>query len=347
MRKILFPVSWIYGFIIFIRNLCYDKEIFKIYKFNKIIISVGNITAGGTGKTPTVEFLINYLMKKDKKIAVVSRGYKRKTKGSLLVSDGKNLLQNSENSGDEPFQIANKFPGCIIGVDEKKSRMTDFICKNFDIDVVLLDDAFQHRKINRDFDIVCINPHENPFKESLLPAGNRREQLTSLKRADYILINKCRNTGEISEIEFYLKGNIQKECSGTTLTPDLIKDFKGNSFNLEEFKNKKAVVFSGIGDSDDFKIKISGLNISIHKTYSYRDHYSFMLNDMDNIIDSFKSGNCDIIITTEKDYNRIYQNEQFTGFFNEFPFYYLSVKLEFLRSMEQFTNQIDRLFHEI
>jgi tetraacyldisaccharide 4'-kinase len=346
MRKILFPLSWIYGLIIFFRNMLYDKEIFKIYTFKKTVISVGNITAGGTGKTPTVEFLINYLMEKGKKIAVISRGYKRKTKGSLLVSDGRNILQNSENSGDEPFQIANKFPKCIVGVDENRSRMTEFICNNFDIDVVLLDDAFQHRKINRNFNVVCMNPNENPFKEALLPAGNRREQINSLKRADYILINKCRSTGDIAEIEFHLKGKINKPYSATTLKPDIIRDFKGNTQKLEAFEKKNAVVFSGIGDSDDFISKVKGLNISIEKKYCFRDHHSFLKTDLNNIVNSFKDGSCDLILTTEKDYSRIYQNDQFTGLFSEFPFYYLCVNLEFLKFREQFTSKIDRLFHE-
>ena len=204
LKILLYPFSILYGFIIVIRNLFFDIGIFKTRKVNVPVISIGNITAGGTGKTPIVEYLTQYFLEQNHKVAVISRGYKRKTKGTVVVSDGKLLIYNASECGDEPLQIASKFPEAIIIVDENRYRAAKLAEEKFKCDIILMDDGFQHRNLHRDFDVVVIDVTKPPNKEGLLPSGFKREPLSSLKRADAIIFSRWNDSKkfEIDKFDF-------------------------------------------------------------------------------------------------------------------------------------------------
>jgi tetraacyldisaccharide 4'-kinase len=184
---LLFPFSILYGWITSIRNFLFDKGIFKSYSFDIPIIAVGNLSVGGTGKTPQIEYLIR-LLSPNYKIAILSRGYKRKSKGFVLADP----TSNAEILGDEPFQIYQKFPNTIVAVDaDRKNGIENLLVLNEKPDVILLDDAFQHRKVKAGFYILLTGYDDLFYSDFILPAGNLRESRSGAKRANVIIITKC------------------------------------------------------------------------------------------------------------------------------------------------------------
>ena len=189
IRRWLMPLSWLYGLGVDIRNALFDMGVLPSVSYDIPIINVGNITVGGTGKTPTVEYLIRLLAERYR-VAVLSRGYKRKTKGYILSTTASSI----EEIGDEPWQIKQKFPDVIVAVDANRRRgierlMTDEATK--DVDVILLDDAFQHRYVKAGHNILLVDYHRIISDDCLLPAGRLRERPSSSTRASTIIVTKC------------------------------------------------------------------------------------------------------------------------------------------------------------
>ncbi len=186
-------ISWIYGTIIEARNSLYEKGVFKSFSLGVPVISIGNITVGGTGKTPLVAFVAEILAEKGEKVCIISRGYGRKNpKKRVLVSDGENILADARQSGDEPFELAQRLLGkAIVVADANRVSAGNWAREKFGITAFVLDDAFQHRKVKRDLDIVTIDA-TNPFgNKKMLPSGILREPLKNLKRADAIVITRA------------------------------------------------------------------------------------------------------------------------------------------------------------
>ena len=186
-RPALLPFSPFYGMVVRIRNLLFDINILRSTRFNIPVISVGNITVGGTGKTPHVEYLVQ-LLRNDYKLAVLSRGYKRKTNQFILASKSSGITE----IGDEPKQIKLKFPGVYVAVDSNRVRGIRTLMQSIhNLDMVILDDAYQHRYVKAGLSILLIDYNRPIFKDMLLPAGNLREPRNNLNRADIIIVTKC------------------------------------------------------------------------------------------------------------------------------------------------------------
>jgi tetraacyldisaccharide 4'-kinase len=189
INKKLLCLSWLYGLGVGIRNLLFEMGILKSRSFSTPVISVGNITVGGTGKTPHVEYLVR-LLKPHYQVAVLSRGYKRKSSGFVLSDENTPMPM----IGDEPFQIKQKFPDVVVAVDRKRTRGISKLIAGeggVDIDVVLLDDAFQHRYVNPGVNILLVDYHRLVIYDRLLPAGRLREPVEAKNRADIVIITKC------------------------------------------------------------------------------------------------------------------------------------------------------------
>ena len=186
----LTPLSWFYGLGVNIRNFLFDTGMQKSRSFKTPVISVGNITVGGTGKTPHVEYLVR-LLQDHLRLAVLSRGYKRKTNGFVIADDTTKM----SDIGDEPFQMKQKFPKLTVAVDHSRAdgicRLTKNDSKDADIDVVLLDDAFQHRQVKPGINILLVDYHRLIIYDKLLPAGRLREPLYGKDRADIVIVTKC------------------------------------------------------------------------------------------------------------------------------------------------------------
>lgn len=336
-KTLLYPLSLLYGSIIILRNAFFDIGFFKTQKVKIPVISVGNLTAGGTGKTPIVEFFIGYLLRQNKKVAVVSRGYKRSTKGTLVVSDGKLLEQNANECGDEPYQIALKYPDATVIVDEDKYRSANLAAEKYGCDIILVDDGFQHRKLHRDFDIVVVDVTRQPFEENLLPAGLRREPLSALKRADAIIFSRWNEEIKFDHDVFAsvpLKAKVKFKPSR------LISFNTGESFQLDSVVGKKCTAFCGIGNPDSFTRTLQAMGLETITNRVFPDHYIYKLKDVNLVKQEFSKNKSDLVVTSEKDSMRLlkYKNE-----LKDIPVFYIEITAQFIDGEKQILGKINKL----
>ncbi|MBR4590394.1 MAG: tetraacyldisaccharide 4'-kinase [Bacteroidaceae bacterium] len=301
MNYLLIPFAWIYDFITSIRNMMYDHGLLKQQSFDKPLICIGNLAVGGSGKTPHTEYLINLLSQNGYKVAVLSRGYKRKTKGFVLATD----QSTAEEIGDEPLQMKKKFPNIVMAVDEDRC---DGVSKIIDkVDVVLLDDAFQHRKIKAGLNIILSDYNKPYYKDYLMPAGRLRENQSGNKRAEIIIMTKCRqehiSTDDIkyNSTKLGLSENQQLFFTG-------IKYGKlSNGLELRDLANYNIVLVTGIANPKPLEEELSK-HVTMMKTIRFSDHHNFTDSELKKIDDTFANLPSDkkrLIITTEKDFTRL------------------------------------------
>ncbi len=262
------------------------------------MVSIGNLSVGGTGKTPFVLFLANTLKAKGMNVAVLSRGYKRKTTGTHVVSDGNTLKSNLQNSGDEPFMLANILQDISVVVDENRYRGGQFICKEYNPDVIIMDDAFQHRRVFRDIDIVLIN--SNHRRPKLLPYGLLREPLRNIKRADAVIFTKA----NLTPPDESLINSVSKKCD-KTFRSELIPSSQlirpdGTTKPLGDI-NGPVVAVSGVGDPDSFEVILEDAGLDYVHHFRHDDHADYSDTDLEVIREVFLSAEAQAIITTEKD----------------------------------------------
>lgn len=300
----LYPLSKIYWLIISIRNLLFEIGIFKITKVSVPVISVGNITLGGNGKTPTVESIISILLKKKIKVAVISRGYKRKTSGLKIVSDGNTILCSREEAGDEAIQVSNKFPSVIVIVDEKRVRAANYAINNFGVKVIILDDGFQHRWIYRDLNLVIFNESTLKEKRDLIPAGNYREPMKSLSRSDAAVIYS--NQNNFLNLDQYWEDILPTKKIHCRLQIDKIENTADkHSLKINNLKRQNVLIFSGIAKPERFNslLREEGILPDLH--YFFPDHHWYTKKDNELIMSKIKNYNIKTVLTTEKDYSRM------------------------------------------
>jgi len=307
---LLYPFSLVYGLVVYFRNLLFDYQVIKSVEFEMPVICVGNIIAGGTGKTPHIEYLIR-LLKYEFNIACLSRGYKRKTRQYIFA----NPASTVEEIGDEARQIKKKFPDINVAVDRNRVNGINQLMKDVkDLDVVLLDDAYQHRFVKAGLSILLIDYNRPPDKDCLLPAGLLREQPSGEKRANIILVTKCPEKMKPIDRRLIVK-NIKltqfQHLFFTCMKPELPRPvFKSvpKVLTREEIKSMKPhiLMISGIANPRSFKKFVR--NYSPHITeLLYPDHYTYSDPDMDLIISKFNEieSKQKMIFTTEKDAMRL------------------------------------------
>lgn len=292
-----------YGLINHIRNLLFDKGVLKTLSHDTAVISVGNLKAGGTGKTPFVEYLLR-LLASSYNIAVISRGYGRKTKGYRLVDP----QGRAEDFGDEPLQMAKKFPNVLFAVCESRNKAIEIIEAEYPaINLVLLDDAYQHRYTARDFNILLTEYNRPFFKDRVLPFGLLREYRRGYKRADCIVVTKCPPLEERERKDFAekLKPLPEQRIFFSEIhyrLPYLLND-ESRKLNLSEHS---VVLFTGISNNFHIVSYLKSKTLLLG-TISYNDHHNFSQRDRLHILHRFrKLGKTDsILLTTEKDAGRI------------------------------------------
>lgn len=298
----LLPFSWLYGVGVGTRNLFFDIGILQSRRVNARVISVGNITTGGTGKTPVVEMLAEQLLETKKKIAVLSRGYKRTSRGLVEVSDGSAVKASVEESGDEPFQIAKKLRDVAVVVDEQRVRGAQFASEKLGAEIILLDDGFQHRQLHRDCDIVVIDASQSPFDTALLPAGNRREFLSSLKRASAVVLTRAESEIAVDDIRKKIRKFSDADvftCSFYTVTVRDAKDTTTIENEIE--KSKRALAFCGIGNPKNFRESLEKSGLHIAAVREFPDHHRYSDGDITRLQEEMKQHGAEILLTTEKD----------------------------------------------
>lgn len=322
LRLLLVPFSGILWCIVALRNMFFDKGILPVERFTVPVISVGNISAGGTGKTPVVELLVR-LLQQHGTIAVVSRGYKRRSRGTVVVSDGHSVRASVSDAGDEPYQIAQKFPSTIVVVDSNRKRaITQAV--ELGASCVLLDDAFQHRSVARDVDIVVL-PLEDVFSHDfLLPAGNRREPLCALRRCDYIVLTRWSDESQYREALEKLR-LYDKPCIGlTTIVEGCANVITWEKCALERIAGKRVIVVSGIGNPKSFESTVRSLNVQVTDFIQYPDHHWYTEADVEQIMLRGKRKNAEIVLTSEKDAVRI--KPVLERRMNELPILFLTIQ---------------------
>ncbi len=291
-RKILWPLVPLYALVTAIRNKLFDLGWLKSHGFEIPVIVVGNISTGGTGKTPCVEFLISQLP--DLKIGFVSRGYGRSTKGLRIISPS----DSPSEIGDEPWQIMNKFPQLKGAVSEKRVRGIEALLERYQLDVIILDDAFQHRYVKGDVNILLTTWSDPYYKDHLLPAGNLRESRGSVKRADIIIITKCPTDMDDKQKQSFLSSlNIQYQS--TYFSSVRYGSLKSSTGKLWHDQGVEVVLLTGIANPLLLKEQVQSQFV-LKSHLAYGDHHSFSPNDIKQLENSSLP-----IITTEKDWARL------------------------------------------
>ena len=308
----LLPFSWIYGSIVRFRNWLFDIGLKKSKSFSIPIISVGNITVGGSGKTPHVEYLIRLLHDKAK-IAVLSRGYKRKSHGYVLANESTTMPE----IGDEPFQMHEKFSDIYVAVDAKRARGIENLQNDEaskDVDVVLLDDAFQHRYVKPGINILLVDYHRLIIYDKMLPAGRLREPLSGKNRADIVIITKCPK--DLKPMEFRVLTKAMdlypfQKLYFTSIDYDTPKGvFEEKQIELDKLQDYHVLLLTGIASPKQMEHDLKPMTKDI-TNLSFGDHHSFKGKDIDRINDAFESmPEPRIIITTEKDAVRLRETER-------------------------------------
>ncbi|MBE7704506.1 MAG: tetraacyldisaccharide 4'-kinase [Cyanobacteria bacterium SIG29] len=307
-KAIIFSLKIIglpYTIVTNIRNKMYDKKLLPAYNSKSFVISVGNITTGGVGKTPFTLELAKYYLSLNKKVAILSRGYgaKLSNKTPQLISDGAGAMFPATVAGDEPVWLSNNCKGAIVVTCASRIKAEKFVKAKFNPDIIILDDGFQHRKMKRDLDIVLIDAKNKFGNKLVLPAGPLRETLNNINRADKIVVvNKSNDTKGALKYCDYLKNTIKKDIFMCKLVPDRAY----NILNDEPLiKGKRILAFSAIGQPDSFYDFLKE-DYKLVAVLDFEDHHGYDTDDIAKIISFAQEENIDSIVTTEKDAVKLY-----------------------------------------
>ena len=328
LKIILFPVIPAYAFVIAIRNWLFEMKIFREKRVGAVIISVGNLTVGGSGKTPMVIYLLNFLKKYGLKTGVLSRGYGRKSRGYKLVSDGKEIFTSVDQCGDEIYQTVSE---CHIpaAVCENRVKGAEKFINETGVNVMVLDDAFQHRWIYRDLNVlVCEQKFllsRNFLVKNLFPTGNLREPFKSVKRADVVIINRKFSVGEDipANLRKYFEG--KKIFNANYKAVGFIDIKRKVDHEIEEFKGQKSLVVSGIADPSSLINILSQNGVNTENRLIFIDHKNYSNKEIQSIRKKFYNTNSHSVITTQKDAVKLVG---FSKEFDDIDIFYLKIKME-------------------
>ncbi|WP_425659200.1 tetraacyldisaccharide 4'-kinase [Tenacibaculum ascidiaceicola] len=331
-RFLLFPFAVLYDVVTRFRNWFFNVGILKSTSFDISVIAVGNLSVGGTGKSPQIEYLIR-LLKDDYKIAVLSRGYKRKTEGFQLVND----THTAEDVGDEPLQFYKKFKNDItVAVDADRTNGIQQLLKNDNpLEVILLDDAYQHRKVTASTYILLTKYNDLYVDDFVLPTGNLRESRRGAKRASVIVVTKCPENlskAEQEKIVRKLNPKSYQKVFFTTIAYD--ENLKGTEeLAISDLKDKEVLLVTGIANPKPLLNFLKEKEVSF-KHLNFPDHHNFTQQDISTIKKSFDElpSEQKIILTTEKDYMRL------EGKIDQLN--YISIKSDFLNEEKVFNSLV-------
>jgi tetraacyldisaccharide 4'-kinase len=356
LRWILHGLAAIYRVLVQIRLALYRNRYFRPRSLGCLVISVGNLTVGGTGKTPVVEMLARALQAGGRRVAILSRGYKSVPRplllrlwdgifkkkavfGPRLVSDGNSLLLDSRTAGDEPFMLANNLRGVVVLVDPDRISSGQYAIESFGADTLLLDDGFQYIRMRHGIEIVLIDRQALFGNEYLLPRGTLREPPANLRRATHIFLTKCmdRNNGDsIARIRKYNRTADIIECAHR---PRHLRNLvTGEIKSLEFLRDLEIGSICGIAIPESFENALNDLGAKISVSKFYIDHHRYSLREIENFIRRCGRRGLAAIITTEKDAVRIPRILD-----PEVPIYYLRVEIEILAGQETWVRFVERL----
>jgi len=333
LRKILFPFAILYGLITWFRNFLFDLGVLKSTSFPFPVIAVGNLSVGGTGKTPQIEYLIR-LLSADYRIAALSRGYKRKSEGFVLADAN----ASAETLGDEPFQFYQKFPNIQVAVDaDRTSGIKQLLALNPKPEVILLDDAFQHRNVKAGFYILLTAYNDLYTDDFMLPTGNLRESRSGASRANCIIVTKCPpDLSESAQEKIWKKLNpeFHQKLYFSFIDYDNNVFSEHTSLKVSEIKASEKVLVAGIAKPNSFFERLqSGNDMQLQ----FPDHHHFSEKE---ILEITAKANGRMIVTTEKDYVRL------KGKIEKKQLFYLPIQTGFLADRENFDKFVLSYIHK-
>ncbi|MBE2205069.1 MAG: tetraacyldisaccharide 4'-kinase [Chthoniobacterales bacterium] len=356
LRGMLWMLSLVYRGIVDARLALYRNRILRSHSHGCLVISVGNLTVGGTGKTPVVELLARALQEGGRKVAILSRGYKSVPRPLLLrlvdkinknkdvfvprvVCDGQSLLLDSRTAGDEPFMLANNLRGVVVLVDRDRVKSGSYAVKKFQADTLILDDGFQYVRMRHGLEVTLVD-RQAPFgNEFLLPRGTLREPPANLRRATHIFLTKCDgsdNTDIIARIRKYNRTADIIECAHR---PKHLRNLvTGEIKPLEFLRGLRIGSICAIAVPESFENALRKLDAEIEISKTYTDHHRFSSKEIDAFIRRCARRSLDAILTTEKDAVRIPRILE-----PEVPVYYLRVEIEILAGQASWDRFVDRL----
>ncbi len=343
--------SRLFELIVQARLFLYDVGIMPRFHLGCQIISVGNITVGGTGKTPVVEILARELNAAGRKVAILSRGYRKKEKPwwqrlflgdqispPRVVSDGKRVLLDSELGGDEPYMLARNLPGVVVLVDKDRVKSGRYAIKHFGCDMLLLDDGFQYQRLKHRHELLLVD-YTNPFSNGyLLPRGILREPVKNLRRANFVFITK--SNGDTTELRRRLHAlNPGAEITETRHRPCYFKNAEtGERLELGWIAGKQVVALSGIAAPFGFEKSLRDMGARVMLCERFVDHHRYRQQEIIEIINQATERGLDAIITTEKDAVRLPRMEA-----PQIPIYYLRMEIEILEGYDNFRDCVNRI----
>lgn len=338
----LYPVSWLYGIGVCLRNKLFDWGYFRSKSFDVPVVCVGNLAVGGTGKTPHTEYLIKLLQQAGLNIAMLSRGYKRKSKGYVLATEDTDV----KRIGDEPYQIKTKFPGIRVAVDVDRRHGIEELMKldKPPVDAVLLDDAYQHRHVKAGLNILLTDFHRLFCDDALLPAGRLREPRDGKYRAQIVIVTKCPE--DIKPIDFNIITKrlklypYQQLYFSTFRYGALTPVFGAKRRALTSLKkNERVLLVTGIASPDTLLEKLKAYTPYIDLC-AFADHHDFSNKDMQLIKERFErlEGDEKLIVTTEKDATRLEKHPALAEILKPY-LYVLPIEIEILQNQQQIFNQ--------
>jgi len=318
MKELLAPFAGLYKGVTSLRNYLFDINLKKTIELDIPVISVGNITAGGTGKTPFTITLANLLVEKGFKPAIITRGYKRKSKGQVIVSEGNGSKVSVEISGDEPFLMAEKTKKVVIIADTDRVEAGKTALEKMGSDIIIADDCFQHRRLFRDVNIILWDSYTSPYDESLLPKGRLRESFDGLLRGDFLVFTRTESPDD-KDVEFFNQKGLECYTSPTRITE--IKNIN-EEFAQSDIEGKSILAFCGLGNHQQFFDTVQQLNPNKLITQKFPDHHKYSEQEVETLFKKAELDKVDFLITTEKDKTNI--PSKFLG--NE-KLMYLSISL--------------------
>jgi tetraacyldisaccharide 4'-kinase len=303
LRYLLLPFTLLYGSIVWLRNRLYDSGFISSVSFDIPVIAVGNLSTGGTGKTPHIEYLIR-LLQYEYKVATMSRGYKRKTRGFLIADTSANAVK----IGDEPMQYHLKFPALVVSVaEDRMTGIPSLLMNRLDTEVVLLDDAYQHRSVKPGLNILITDFSRPFYNDFILPYGSLREGRAAYKRADIIVVSKCSSSlspKEADVIRESINPLPHQQVFFSTIKYGTAYHFFDQSF--AEFKGKNVLLVAGIARPEPLVAHLEKEATKVH-LLEYPDHHFFTERNFEEIKDTVKNWDNDcVIVTTEKDATRLH-----------------------------------------
>lgn len=336
LKYISLPFALLYGLVILLRNKFYDWKIFDSIAFNLPVICVGNITVGGTGKSPHIEYLIEQL-KNEYQVATLSRGYRRHTRGFKLADAN----SNARDIGDEPFQFKSKYPSIEVCVaEERMTAIPELLQRKQDIQVILLDDAFQHRTVKAGLNILLTDYDRLFTKDFIMPFGLLRESRSAYKRADIVIITKCPQqltADEKQKLITEINPLIHQQVYFSAI--DYANIYALTPFQKEIGQDTEVLLVTGIANPKPLQEKLEKEFKKVH-CFPYKDHHYFSIDDLNEMKDAFNhiATSNKIIITTEKDAARLMLLKDAILEMN-LPFYAQAIRIHFLFNEDELFNE--------